>query len=85
MYLLNINDLDFRIMLASKVSCIDLSICHTRYEIPHSTKLLRIAFGKINGCVIGYDGSKCITLVPFNEQEKNILKNLKKCRIKCIN
>ena len=85
MYLLNINDLDFRIMLASKVSCIDLSVCHTRYEIPHSTKELRIAFGKINGYVKGCDGSKCVALAPFNEQEKNILKNIKKCRIKCIN
>ena len=82
--LIDINDLVFKNLKVDKKPYQDFFTDHVRYEVSDVVKLFYIIFPKINGCIKDDDHhkSKYLKMNRFNEENKDILKNIKKHRIK---
>ena len=44
------------------------------YQRSNISEILDISFRKINGYIEDYDRSKCLTLIPIDEKNKEVLK-----------
>ena len=79
--MININDCNLTSMKVDKKLCKGILIYCIGYETSDGLKPLYIIFNKLNGYIEDNNGSKYLTLIPFDENKKAI-KNIKEYGMK---